>query len=525
MATSQATLTWRAFGGHTSRPGSVWWRLRWTFSSADLARGSSSIWTLYARQGRAHSGLARTSLRATFPRCASRSSVARRSSELRTDTAPLGASPPGGRRDGYPNGRKDAMPGVWTKIEDLALDRAPNLPTASNCFWPGLRTGSLLAGRGNLEDLGEPLVGTQPLCVVVDVGGDHDLVGRRVFGDLLDARPDGRGVPDDLHGAVGVGKAAFGRRVGVGYRFLGARQRPGSAAAQANPGELHRGGDPLRVLARFSADDGDREDGRGTLEGLRRLEAFAVRAHGGGRVRRAEVRGEGVPEAHLSCRLRGVAAGTEQPDRRQPYVARHGDHRAERVVFGEPVAPEGQKLAEPLREVFGPEPVLRAAQRRGRHGVGAGGAAYAEVDPPWVQRLENPEGFDDPQRGVVREHDPAGADPDTLGDARDVPDHDLRRRAGDARQVVVLGEPVPPVAEPVDELGQIERVAERPGAVRARADRRDVEDGEIEIHVVFSFVGRSVRGCLPAILSAPAAGPFHTKREGGGVEFVALAKV
>jgi hypothetical protein len=67
------------------------------FSSDDLVRGSSSIWTLYARQGCAHSGLTRTSLRATFSRCASRSSMARCSPELRKNTAPLDASP---RRSG-----------------------------------------------------------------------------------------------------------------------------------------------------------------------------------------------------------------------------------------------------------------------------------------------------------------------------------------------------------------------------------------------------------------------------------------
>jgi hypothetical protein len=154
------------------------------------------------------------------------------------------------------------------------------------------------------------------------------------------------------------------------------------------------------------------------------------------------------------------------------------------VVFGKAVAREGEKLAELLREVLRPEPVPRAAQRRGRHGVSARGAPYAEVDTLWMQGLQYSEGLGHLQRGVVREHDPAGTDPDPLGHVRDVPDHDLRRGAGDAGQVVVLGEPVSLVAEPVGELSQVKRVAKRPGAVRARADRRDVEDGELEIHVM-----------------------------------------
>jgi hypothetical protein len=101
-----------------------------------------------------------------------------------------------------------------------------------------------------------------------------------------------------------------------------------------------------------------------------------------------------------------------------------------------------------------------------------------------MQSLQYSEGLGYLQRGVVGEHDPAGADPDPLGHVRDVPDHDLRRGAGDAGQVVVLGEPVTLVAEPVGEPSQVKRVAKRPGAVRARADRRDVEDGELEIHVM-----------------------------------------
>src|SRR5215218_6672175 len=37
--------------------------------------------------------------------------------------------------------------------------------------------GDLLSGRRDREGLGEPLIGAQPLAVVVDVRGDHDLVG------------------------------------------------------------------------------------------------------------------------------------------------------------------------------------------------------------------------------------------------------------------------------------------------------------------------------------------------------------
>jgi hypothetical protein len=48
----------------------------------------------------------------------------------------------------------------------------------------------------------------------------------------------------------------------------------------------------------------------------------------------------------------------------------------------------------------------------------------------------------------------------------------------------VLGQPLAFVAELVSEPSKLERVAERLGAIRARADRRDVQDGEPEIHVM-----------------------------------------
>lgn len=46
---------------------------------------------------------------------------------------------------------------------------------------------SLLTGRRELEDLGEPFVGLQPLVVVVDIGGDHDFVCHSVFGERLES--------------------------------------------------------------------------------------------------------------------------------------------------------------------------------------------------------------------------------------------------------------------------------------------------------------------------------------------------
>src|SRR5918997_461530 len=114
------------------------------------------------------------------------------------------------------------------------------------------------------------------------------------------------------------------------------------------------------------------------LEVLRGLEALAVGTHGRGRAWRAEVGGESLAEAHLPGRSCRVAAGTEEPDRRQTDIAWHRDNRLQRVAFGESIARERQELAKLLREVVRPQPVPRAAQNRSRHGVGAWSAPYAE---------------------------------------------------------------------------------------------------------------------------------------------------
>ena len=64
----------------------------------------------------------------------------------------------------------------------------------------------------------------------------------------------------------------------------------------------------------------------------------------------------------------------------------------------------------------------------------------------------------------------------------------------------MLGQPVAFVAEPVGEPGQLERVAERLGSLRARADRRDVQDGEPEIHVVHLFHKNVSQSCASSII-------------------------
>jgi hypothetical protein len=95
-----------------------------------------------------------------------------------------------------------------------------------------------------------------------------------------------------------------------------------------------------------------------------------------------------------------------------------------------------------------------------------------------MQRLERPELLGDHERRVVREHDPSRPDTDRRGRIREVCDHDRRRCAGDPVQVVVLGDPVPLVAESLGVAHEVDRVAKRLRRSPALDDRCEVEDRE-----------------------------------------------
>ena len=81
------------------------------------------------------------------------------------------------------------------------------------------------------------------------------------------------------------------------------------------------------------------------------------------------------------------------------------------------------------------------------------------------------------QRRVVRQHDAAGADANRRRAAGDVRDHDRRRRARDARHVVMLGQPEPVIAPALGVAREVEGVAERLRGAPAFDDRREIEDG------------------------------------------------
>ena len=134
------------------------------------------------------------------------------------------------------------------------------------------------------------------------------------------------------------------------------------------------------------------------------------------------------------------------------------------------------QFVQPLEEIVALAAVEPAAQRVGRGAVGARRAAEAEIDAAGKQRLQHLEALGHHQRRMVGQHHAAGADPDVLRHRRDLPDHHVGRGARDRGEVVMLGEPVADIAEPIDMARQVDAVAQRRGRLGAGGDDGEVED-------------------------------------------------
>ena len=86
--------------------------------------------------------------------------------------------------------------------------------------------------------------------------------------------------------------------------------------------------------------------------------------------------------------------------------------------------------------------------------VGSGRPTKTQVDAARVQRLQSTELLGDHQRRMVGQHDSARTDADAARARSHMADDDGGCGAGDARHVVVLGQPEPLVYESVGGLGE-----------------------------------------------------------------------
>ena len=151
-------------------------------------------------------------------------------------------------------------------------------------------------------------------------------------------------------------------------------------------------------------------------------------------------------------------------------------HFAERMALRIAVLLEQQQLLEAFKKIVALPRILPGAQCVGRDLVGARRPAKPEIDAAGKQRFKDLESLGDHQRRMVGQHHAAGADAHVRGHGRDLTDHDLGRGAGDIGKIMMLGDPIALVAEPVGELRQIERIAQGDRTRRGGGHRRKIEN-------------------------------------------------
>lgn len=200
------------------------------------------------------------------------------------------------------------------------------------------------------------------------------------------------------------------------------------------------------------------------------------------------MRGEGIGQAEHGGELRAIEAGAKNPDRHGLALARHG---AQALAFlrGQEIA---HQLDDILRETVSAGLEVAPQGARGVH-VGAGSPAETEIDAARKQGGQRAELLGDDQRRMVGQHDAAGADADGFGAAGNMGDDHGCGGAGNARHVVVLGQPVALVAQPLGMAGKIERVGQRLRCIAAFDDWRQVENGQFGHALVSTiFVSRTL---------------------------------
>ncbi|EPZ85508.1 hypothetical protein BURCENBC7_AP5996 [Burkholderia cenocepacia BC7] len=242
---------------------------------------------------------------------------------------------------------------------------------------------------------------------------------------------------------------------------------------------------------------------------------------------RREVRRERERQPEHRRELRAEQARTEQPHRDVEPRAGYRPH----ALAGYRLREIALQLRDVVRKRVRTADQV-AAQRARRGLVGAGRAAQAEIDAPRIQRRERAELFGDHERRVVRQHDAARADPDRPRRARDVADHDGGGRTRDPRHVVMLGQPVAPVAPAFRVLREIDGVAERLRGVGAGRNGGEIEYGKRCHRKTFEtgWRGDALTQQTPTILPKGSGtcwprADTHAPYRGAGLLAVIVAKI
>jgi hypothetical protein len=297
-----------------------------------------------------------------------------------------------------------------------------------------------------------------------------------VVGELVEVRLDLRRCADGR--VAGHLVDLTPRRRGEDRVRLLVGEDPPAAQQRLHPRASRHLEVPLRLGGCLGRDRVHARDDVRLRQLLRRPEVAAIGRHRVPQRLGREVRCERVRETESSREL-----GTEQ--RGAEDVQGHvGPLAGDRVDTGDQRA-AGQvalKLLHVLREAVRGRRVT--AQRAHGGLVAARSATQSQVDPPRMERLQGAELLGDGERGVIGQHDAAGAQPDRGGVGGYVSDQHARRGRGDGAHVVVLGVPDPPVAPRLCPPGQGDAGLEAVARRGALADQRQVEDRERDGHEV-----------------------------------------
>ena len=348
------------------------------------------------------------------------------------------------------------------------MGHGPNVTSAP----PRTTSGGAGSEQLGADDLERP----QPRGVVVDLGGQHQLVRSGSLGEGEEAAAHRLRRTDHGGGEHLGDQVAVGGRESLLQPIVGRGQWPRAAAAQVDEGLLEGGEKPPRLGVGIRGEDVDADHRVGALQPIGGPETGAVERERIGHRGRREVRSERIGESQRRGELRPKEAGAQDPDRHVEARARHCLHRLSGLRQAEPAHQLHYVLGEGVGRA------RRAAQGARRQRVRARCAPQPEVDPSGVERSQGPELLRDDQRRVVREHDPAGSYADGAGARRDMPDHHRRRGARHPGHPVVLRQPEAVIAPALRVPGEVQRVVQRPAGVAPFGDGREVEDRERRAH-------------------------------------------
>ena len=191
----------------------------------------------------------------------------------------------------------------------------------------------------------------------------------------------------------------------------------------------------------------------------------------------------GVAERQAAFRgeQRRVDAGTEQPDFGCGVRGgRAGFHAWKRMGGVGLVVQIVHDMIHLLGKVLDVAHRPGIGQRRRGALIAARGAADPQIDPAGIERLQHPKRLGHFERTIVRQHDPAAADPNRVGRRGDLADHDFGTRAGETGQAVMFGDPIAPIPQRFGGLCQLDGLAQRLARGAALPNRGLIHDAQCQ---------------------------------------------